>query len=428
MTAGGPLVSAEPSRSPSCTDPVEAGALPLAQALAQILAAITPIAETERLPLEDCLDRTLAEPLLARLDVPPLTNSAVDGYALRAEDLPREGGRELRIVGTALAGRPSECGVGPGEALRIMTGAPLPQGADTVLMQEHCEAGADRIRVGPGHRRGENVRAAGEDLRRGEPVFAAGRRLSPADLGLAASQGVTELNVFRRPRIALFSTGDELCPQGVEPGPGQIYDSNRFTLMGMVRRLGAEVVDLASLPDAPEVLLAELERAGAGADAVITSGGVSVGEADHVKSALAALGSVAFWKVAMKPGRPLAFGRLGRAVFFGLPGNPVAVMVTFYQLVKPALERLAGQNPEPPLLIPAVAAAPIRKRPGRTEFQRGVMWRDETGLLRVRPWGPDGSGILRSMSEANCLIVLGHDSGSLAAGEPVDVQPLAGLT
>lgn len=418
---------AEPRRQPSCDDPVLRDALPLEEARRRILAQIAPLAECERLPIEHALGRVLAEPVKALRDVPPHANSAVDGYALRGEDLPESGGRELRIVGTALAGRPLERAIGPGEAVRIMTGAPIPPGADTVLMQEHCEAGADWVRVGPGHRVGENLRRAGEDLRRGEEVLAAGRRLRPADLGLAASQGVSELEVLRSPRVAVFSTGDELCPQGVEPGPGQIYDSNRFTLMGMLQRLGAEVIDLGSLPDDPEVMLEALERAGREADVVLTSGGVSVGEADYVKTALTTLGSVDFWKVAIKPGRPLAFGRLGDALFFGLPGNPVAVMVTFYQLVRPALLRLAGEQAPDPLLVPAVTESRLRKRPGRTEFQRGLYRREADGRLTVRPWGPDGSGILRSMSAANCFIVLPHEAGSVEAGEQVDIQPFEAL-
>lgn len=418
----------EPERRPSCEDPVLRDALPVADALARILGETRIVEKTEVVPLEKASNRILAESLPVRLDVPPRDNSAVDGYALRAADIPREGGRRLVLRGTALAGHPyAAAPIEPGTCIRITTGAPLPEGIDTVVMQEHCEVDGDGVLIGASLRPGANTRKAGEDLRRGDTLLPAGSRIGPAELGLIASQGYARVNVYLRPRVAVFSTGDEICLPGGTPGPGQIHDSNRYTLLALLNGLDADILDLGILPDEPAAVRQALESAAASTDAVITSGGVSVGEADHVKTALAALGSVEFWKVAMKPGRPLAFGRLGQTLFFGLPGNPVAVMVTFLQFVRPALQRLAGQSPETPWRISAISDVDLRKRPGRTEYQRGIMSRGAQGELHVRPWGPDGSGILRSMHEADCFIVLDHEAGPVRAGEQVDVQPFAGL-
>jgi molybdopterin molybdotransferase len=413
----------EQEREPSCTDAYEPDALRVDSARARIMAAVRPITEAETVAVQDALGRVLAADLRALMDVPPHENSAVDGYALCSADLPDRGKAELMVKGKALAGHPFAARIGPGECVRIMTGAPMPPGADVVVMQEHCTAGETAILIASGHRAGENVRRAGEDLRRGEVFLARGRTLGPAELGLAASQGLAEVEVIRRPRIAVFSTGDEVRAPGVALAEGQIFDSNRYTLRALLEKLGAEVIDLGIVPDSPEALRRALEQAGADGDAVITSGGVSVGEADYIKSMLRSSGEVSFWKVAIKPGRPLAFGRLGKALFFGLPGNPVAVMVAFQQFVRPAMQRLSGAQEREPLLLRARALGRLRKRPGRMEFQRGVLSRDSDGDLVVRPWGPEGSGILRSMSDANCYIVLDHDSATVEPGQTVDVQP-----
>jgi molybdopterin molybdotransferase len=308
-----------------------------------------------------------------------------------------------------------------------MTGAAMPSGTDTVVMQEQAQELEGRVRIGSGHRRGQNVRRAGEDIGVGDRVLDSGRILTPADLGLMASLGLAEIAVFRRPRIAIFSTGDELRSVGDPLGEGELYDSNRYTLFGMLTRLGADILDLGVVPDVPELLEESLRRGAADADAVITTGGVSVGEADYVKDLLARIGTMSFWRIAIKPGRPLSFGHIGDSLFFGLPGNPVAVMVTFYQLVLPALVKLMAGREDPPLLIEVEATCRLRKRPGRTEFPRGMLARGEDGVLRVDVIGRQGSGVLSSMSLANCFIVLPQEQGDLQPGERVLVQPFAGL-
>ncbi|TVP87183.1 MAG: molybdopterin molybdenumtransferase MoeA [Thioalkalivibrio sp.] len=398
-----------------------------AEALQRILDTCMRIPEAEHIPLEAGLGRVLYEDVLAPLNVPPDDNSAMDGYAMRAADLPSSGSASLRLSGRVLAGHPLGSAVGPGECVSIMTGALIPDGADTVVMREQTQAEDGLVRIGPGHRRGENIRRRGEDLRLGEAALARGRRLRPADLGLIASLGIPMIKVFRRPRVALFSTGDEICNLGDSPRGGQIYDSNRYSLRGLLEDLGAEVLDLGILPDEPERLRSALRESALSADAVLSSGGVSVGEADHVTRVLSELGRVSFWKIAIKPGRPLAFGILGqRTLFFGLPGNPVAAMVTFIRFVRPALQRISGQDPEelPSFEVPCLDA--LKKVPGRTEFQRGTLRRDDAGRLWVGVTGRQGSGILHSMSQATCLIVLEHDRGPVAAGETVTVQLLQG--
>ncbi|HKK04521.1 MAG TPA: gephyrin-like molybdotransferase Glp [Gammaproteobacteria bacterium] len=411
----------------SCRSGADPQSLPVDAARERILAALSPVADNQMLPLRAALGRVLAEEVLSPIDVPAHTNSAVDGYAVSAAELPAAGTTELRVVATARAGHPVERSIGPGECVQIMTGAPMPPGADTALMQEDVQRSGDIIVVNAGHRGGENVRRAGEDLAAGQPAVHAGQRLMPAQLGLLASLGRAEVRVRRRPRVAFFSTGDELRSVGQPLGPGEIYDSNRYSLHGMISRLDMDILDLGVVTDHPERLREALRTAAREADAIVTSGGVSVGEADYIKQILAELGEVDFWKIAMKPGRPFAFGRVDDAWFFGLPGNPVAVMVTFYQFVQPALERLAGRSPGAPPTLQAIAAEPLRKKPGRTEFVRAVLETDADGRRRVRPSGPQGSGILRSMSEADCFIVLGHDSGPVADGDVVEVQPFAGL-
>ncbi len=412
----------------TCQDDYDPNSMPVEAALAFIEREIRPVAGSESLALSEALDRVLSQDIRSPMNVPAFTNSAMDGYALRGEDLPQEGAVELTVVGKALAGHPYPGTVGAGEAVRIMTGAPLPQGADTVIMQERVEVlPGGRIRIQPGHQPGENVRQAGEDIAEGEVILTSGRRLAPADLGLLASLGIAEVRCRRRPRVVIFSTGDELCPPGVPLGPGQIYDSNRPTLRALLQRLGVEVLDMGHIGDDPAALRRSFQEAATMGDALITSGGVSVGEADYVKSLLEELGEVHFWKMAMKPGRPLAFGHLGETAFFGLPGNPVSVVATFYQFVAPALRRLAGETPRRGLTLRAVALERLKKRPGRVDFQRGILEIDENGRIGVRSTGNQGSHVLSSMSRADCFIVIESERSTVEPGEEVTVQYLPSL-
>ncbi|MGH8625632.1 MAG: molybdopterin molybdotransferase MoeA [Gammaproteobacteria bacterium] len=415
------------AQAPSCQDDFDRQALSCEEALKRILNDVAPVDGLERLHIKAALGRIMGEDVQARINVPPHTNSAMDGYALRSQDLPVEGETSLGVAGTAWAGRPFCGNLNPGECVRIFTGAPMPKGTETVIIQEQVQRDGDTIRLAGSFTAGQNVRAAGEDIALGQTVLSAGRRLTPADLGLLASVGVGEVSVRRRPRVAYFSTGDELRSVGETLSEGAIYDSNRYVLHGVLSRLGVEILDLGVVRDTPEAIHAAMGQAARIADAVISSGGVSVGEADHVTDALCALGRVAFWKVAMKPGRPLAFGRVGGAVFFGLPGNPVSVMVTFYQFVQPALRRMMGESDFSPLTIKVRCASKLKKRPGRVEFQRGRLVRDEQGDLQVYSTGSQGSAILSSMSQANCFIVLALESGQVAPGAMVGVQPFSDL-
>ncbi len=412
---------------PSCDDDYDPSSLSCEQALRHLLEAVTPVAGSERVHLRAGLGRVLAAPVVARFDVPAHTSSAMDGYAINADDLPASGIAELPVVGASFAGRPYRAPLARGEAVRIMTGAVVPAGADTILIQERVEERDGRLRFDGRHERGQHLRYAGENLRAGAVAFDAGRRLSPADLGVIASLGIAEIAVLRRPRVAFFSTGDELRSLGEPLGPGEIYDSNRYTLHGMLSGLEVEILDLGVVADEPAKLEAAFRAAARDADVVITSGGVSVGEADYIKEILARLGEVRFWKVAMKPGRPLAFGKLDRAWFFGLPGNPVSVMVTFYEFVRPALDQLMGTTPRLPWTLSARVTQTLKKRPGRVEFQRGCLRREADGALAVTPTGDQGSGILNSMSQANCFIVLPLETADVAAGSAVEVQPFHGL-
>ncbi|HLF97654.1 MAG TPA: gephyrin-like molybdotransferase Glp [Methylococcaceae bacterium] len=416
------------SHYPSCVDNPEVGALRADEALARILGAVAPVRGREFIPLPEAVGRVLDQDVASPFDVPGHRNSAVDGYAVRAVDLPAAGGAaRLNVIGAALAGKPFGGGVGAGEAVRVMTGAPLPEGADTALMQEHVRLQDGQIIVGDRHGPGENVRQAGEDLRRGEIALRAGRLLTPADIGLLASLGLTEIPAKRRVRVAVLSTGDELTPLGEIPAPGTIHDSNRYSLLAALRRPGVETLDLGIARDKPEELRAALSEASRSADVLLTTGGVSVGEADYVRPLLAELGRVDFWKIAIKPGRPLAFGRIGDCLFFGLPGNPVAVLVTYGLFVRPALFRRMGvAHPPHPLTLQARLTAPLRKRPGRTEYPRGFMERAPDGEWQVTPFRRQGSGILRSMSESNALIHLPFEAGNVAEGDWVEVEPFAG--
>ena len=396
-------------------------------ALERILEEIKPIQGVEKVSLRAGLDRVLAEDLHSSVNVPSRINSAMDGYAVNGNDLPETGTGELHVVGTVFAGKPLQQKINHGECARIMTGGVMPDGTDTVVIQERTERHGDVIRVGTDTRPGDNVRQAGEDIAIGDMILAPGTRLTPADLGLIASLGIGEVMVTRKPRVAFFSTGDELQSIGEQLRDGNVFDSNRYTLFGMLTRLGTEIIDMGVVRDVREDLEKAFHEAAACADVVITSGGVSVGEADYVKEILTRLGQVNFWKVAIKPGRPLAFGKLGNAWFFGLPGNPVSVMVTFYQFVQPALHKLMARQYIEPLTARATCLSRLKKRAGRVEYQRGIIEQDKDGRLVVHKTGAQGSGILSSMSQANCFIVLPMESEGVEPGTEVDVQPFFGI-
>jgi molybdopterin molybdotransferase len=395
--------------------------IPVREGQEHILGQIRAAVASEVVPVTRALARVLADDVQAPFDVPPADNSAVDGYAVGSADIPPAGTRELAVVGDLAAGAIFEGALGPGQALRIMTGAPMPVGADTVYPQEVVERTGERVRVGA-FDKGVNVRMRGEDVEAGGVVIERGTVLRPQDIGLVTSLGIWQLVLHRRPRVALLSTGDEVAEPGTPRRPGQIYDANRFTLRGSIQQCGGEVLDLGIVPDEHATLSARLREAAAMADVVVTSGGVSVGAYDLVKTVLGELGTIDFWQVAMQPGRPLAFGRLGDTTFFGLPGNPVASLLAFMLFVRPALWKLAGRRRLTPVTWQARATEPLRKRAGRREFKRGVLaYRD--GDWQVRTTGPQGSGILSSMVSGNCLIVLEEERGDVAAGERVTVEP-----
>ena len=411
----------------SCMDDFDPQSLAADTALHRILGAINPLSATECVVVRQALDRVLATDLISGMDVPAHTNSAMDGYALAASDLPAAGTRELKVAGTALAGKPYPQALTPGHCVRIMTGAVLPDAADTVIIQENVTVEGDHIRIGTDTQPGANVRQAGEDIAAGDTVLTRGTRLTPADLGLVASLGISEIAVARKPRIAFFSTGDELQSVGEELAIGNVYDSNRYTLHGMLSRLNAEIIDLGVVRDNRADLEAAFHEASAQADMVITSGGVSVGEADYVREILSRLGQVNFWKVAIKPGRPLAFGNIGPAIFFGLPGNPVSVMVTFYQFVQPAILKLMGARHVQPVTVRAICNSKLKKRAGRVEYQRGIVELNADNRLVVSKTGAQGSGILTSMAQANCFIILPMESTGVQPGDDVDIQLFFGL-
>jgi molybdopterin molybdotransferase len=406
----------------------ESAALTVDEARMRIARAIVPIVAHESVALADALGRVLAADCIAPVDVPPHANAAMDGFAL---SMTTAATRQARIVGVARAGHPYDTRVAPGECVRIMTGAVVPEGCDVVVPNERVDAATDRIAL-PDAPVARHIRAAGEDLRRGSVAIARGRRLQPAHLGLVASLGIARLDVMRRPRVAVFSTGDELLAIDEPSRPGALRDSNRHALMGLMKTLDADVVDLGIVPDDPVRLRATIDAAcdTHAVDAIVTSGGVSAGDADYTRAAFAQRGDVAFWTLAIKPGRPMAFGTLagtrGSIPFFGLPGNPVAVMVAFQVFVREALLALAGATPEVRLTMTARCEERIAKQRGRTEYVRGVATR-AGDAWSVRTTGDQGSGILRSMSEANCLIVLGHDRGDVAVGDLVEAWPLRGL-
>jgi molybdopterin molybdotransferase len=390
---------------------------------------VQPVAQAESAGIFEALGRVLADDVMSPISVPPHDNSAMDGFAFDGAQLQSATPLALEVVGTALAGKAWQGTVGAGQCVKIMTGAIMPGGLDTVVPQELVQFGADgRVSIPPKLlRAGDNRRLKGEDLQQGRAALLAGTRLGPAACGLMASLGLPSVTVRRRLRVAYFSTGDEILSLGEAPREGAVYDSNRYTVSGMLTRLGCDVIDMGVVRDDPALLEQAFTAAAAQADAIITSGGVSVGEADYTKAMMKKLGDVAFWRIAMRPGRPMAVGRIGSSILFGLPGNPVAVMVTFLAFVRPALLRMMGCTPSDPPLLKARSAEAIRKKPGRTEYQRGLVTSTPQGALEVRTTGNQGSGVLSSMVQANGLIVLHHAQGNVAAGDTVDVMMFEGV-
>lgn len=409
--------------------------LPLDDALVRIADSLTPITETETLPLVAALDRVLACPIYASVAVPSANNSAMDGYAVRAQDC-TVAGAELALIGQALAGHPFGGGLQAGQTVRIMTGALIPPNADTVVMQERTEREGSRVRINATPAAGDNIRRAGEDIEPGSLVLPKGQRLNALDIGLLASIGVAQVTVLRRLRVAVLSTGDELLPMDAAPDGGKIYDSNRPLLLALLQRLNVEIVDIGLIPDQPDALRIAFSRARNEADAVISSGGVSVGEADYTKEILAELGEIDFWKIAIKPGKPFAFGRLDNTSnlknsaenrphpcwFFGLPGNPVSAVVTYHQLVVPGLRWLSGEVFELAKPLKAITAQTLKKQPGRMDFQRGLLVThdDENKVVSA---GSQSSGVLSAMAKANCYIQLELERGQVAEGEIVSIMP-----
>lgn len=402
----------------------------------RIISDVKAIDGIEQVSLRQALNRVLAKDITATFNTPPCDNSAMDGYAFSSREI-EEGKNSLtlNVVGQSFAGHPYTGTVAPGEAIRIMTGAQVPSDVDTVVMQEHTQSLNDSnsvtsssvtINIIP--KAYANVRKEGDDLTAGQTFLAKGKQLSPTDLAFLATQGIAEVQVSRKLRVAFFSTGDELRSIGETLREGDIYDSNRYSLYGLLKNLDIELLDMGVIPDDRKAIEEAFKSAANIADAVITSGGVSVGEADYVKETLEKLGQINFWKIAMKPGKPLAFGSIGKSLFFGLPGNPVAVIATFYQFVQPALKRMKGQDIVLPLMIKAKTTELLKKRPGRTDFQRGILEQSATGELTVKNAGMQASHVLTAMSQANCFIVIAAESGTIEVGEMVDVQPFEGLT
>lgn len=406
--------------------------LPVRAAQQVIARFVTPVNAVEKVALRAALDRVLAADIISPIDVPAHDNSAMDGYALRGADLQTGDVTTLDVIGIAYAGRPFDAVTGAGQCVRIMTGAVMPAGCDTVVPQECVTVDGSIVTLAPGIiNAGANRRFAGEDLARGSAALKKGRIVRPADLGLIASLGIAEVPVQRRLRVAFFSTGDELRSVGEALDEGCVYDSNRYTLYGMLARLGCDIIDMGVVRDDAAALEAALRSACENADAIVTSGGVSVGAADYTRDIMARLGDVTFWKIGMRPGRPLAFGKIasnGRSAYlFGLPGNPVAVMVSFYFFARAALLQMMGADAVAPPLLQAISSEVIRKKAGRTEFQRGIFSRTGNGRIEVRLTGAQGSGILSSMTQANCIVVLHEELGNVAAGAIVDILPFEGL-
>jgi len=408
--------------NPNCRDDYDPNAMSVQQARTFIQQFLNPVVETEMLAIRESLGRILAKDIVSPTNVPNHNNSAMDGFAFKYS----EGIKMIKIIGTAFAGRPFKGEVKASECVKIMTGAVIPQGTDTVVMQENTVNKGEYINVLEAPKQGSNVRLAGEDLASGQTVLSKGHQLQAADLGLLASLGFATVLVNRQLKVAFFSTGDELISVGKPLEQGQIYDSNRYTIYGMLSQLNVQISDLGVVPDQPDLLEKTLLEAANQHDVVITSGGVSVGEADHMKALLGKHGQVLFWKINMKPGRPLAYGKVGNAHYFGLPGNPVSAMVTFYQFVRQALLRLMGKTIKPIPMFVVECTESIKKAKGRTEFQRGILF-EQNGLWKVKPLSSQGSGILSSMSKANCFIVLDETIGNCEPGIHVNIQPFEGV-
>ena len=397
------------------------GLIKLEEALAILIRNVRPVTDVEVQPIEDSLGRVLAEPIVSPINVPSHDNSAMDGYALRLADLAHTG--TLPLGGQSLAGHPFKGHIPADHCIRIMTGASIPDGADTVIMQEQTEvADGNVLFLQKPDTAGNNIRCVGEDIAEGSPVFAPGRKIRPQDIGLLASLGIATVNVYRKAKVAVFSTGDELKLPGEALGKGDIYDSNRFVIKAMLQKLNADIIDLGKIPDDKNQLRHAFLQADEQADAVISSGGVSVGDADYTKEILDELGSTRFWKIAIKPGKPFAFGQLPNSVFFGLPGNPVSATVTLQQLAAPALRHMMNQQSQPPVELILTTQSDLKKRPGRRDFQRGQLAYDQNGTLCAQSTGDQGSGILSSLGQSDCYIVLSEDSGNVTAGSDVKVQ------
>ncbi|MCF1432079.1 MAG: molybdopterin molybdotransferase MoeA [Shewanella sp.] len=395
------------------------------QAIVKLLDQVQSTRDTEIVPLSQAMGRILVEDLASMLDLPPFDNSSMDGYAFRLEDLQHS--NTLKLVGYSFSGHPYEGEYQPGSCVRIMTGALVPECYDTVQMQEKTQADDELITLEMPNIRGANVRARGEELKAGDKVLVKGTRIGAAEMGVLATIGQSQVRVYRRLTVAFFSTGDELRPVGSELAPGQIYDSNRYSILGLLQKAGVNWLDLGVIADDPEAIRAAFKEASANADMVLTSGGVSVGDADYTKQVLDEEGEITFWKMAIKPGKPFAFGKLGNAVFCGLPGNPVSSMVTFYKIVMPLLQKIQGLPAQPTLSVKATLTSPIRRHPGRVEYQRAILSRNEQGELEVCTTGSQGSGMLTSMSLANCFIVMPQMQGDTPAGTLVDVEPFNDL-
>ncbi|MFW8651735.1 bifunctional molybdopterin-guanine dinucleotide biosynthesis adaptor protein MobB/molybdopterin molybdotransferase MoeA [Vibrio diabolicus] len=408
----------------ACCDTLSPAFLSVVQGQEKILSLVNTVSEIEACKIENAYGRVLAEHIVSPVNVPQYTNSAMDGYAIRSDDVDRD---SYQVVAEVMAGHAYDQPLEVGQAVKIMTGAPTPLNGDTVVMREQASQEGDKVTFnGANIKAGQNVRQAGEDLAIGSDVFTASTRLASPEMGMIASLGFGEANVFRKLKVAVFSTGDEVQAPGTEQKANSIYDSNRFTIMGMLEKLGCEILDFGILEDNEQLMIEALENASAQADVVMTSGGVSVGDADYIKLALDKLGQIDFWRINMRPGRPLAFGQINNKPFFGLPGNPVAVMVSFINFVEPALRKMQGERGWKPLKVNAIATENLRSRQGRTEFSRGIYELDNTGRLTVRTTGKQGSGILRSMSEANCLIEISPAIDTVKAGESVTIIPLQG--
>ncbi|MCL2916148.1 molybdopterin molybdotransferase MoeA [Shewanella corallii] len=391
------------------------------QAIPKLLDQVQPTADTEVVQLNQAMGRILAEDLASMLDLPPFDNSSMDGYAFRLADLQQSS--TLKLAGYSFAGHPYEGEYQQGTCIRIMTGAPLPACYDTVQMQEKTQADGELITIEAPDATGANVRGRGEELKAGDKVLVKGIRIGAAEMGVLATIGQSQVRVYRQLTVAFFSTGDELRPVGSDLAPGQIYDSNRYSILGLLQKAGVNWLDLGVIADDPEAIRAAFLEASCNADMVLTSGGVSVGDADYTKQILDEEGEITFWKMAIKPGKPFAFGKLGDAVFCGLPGNPVSSMVTFYKIVMPLLQKMQGLPPQPSLSVKATLTSPIRKHPGRVEYQRAILSRNAQGELEVCTTGSQGSGMLTSMSLANSFIVMPQMQGDTPAGTLVDVEP-----